>query len=91
MRASFSSFSGSGDSFQVLVRWDVIPSAARIWRSRSRPLRTLRPFFVAKNSASLRIDQWVNGRPSLVGRVLAVVTMTSRSFVVIWRGRPPAH
>ncbi len=30
IRASFCSFNGSGDSFQVLVRWNVIPSAARI-------------------------------------------------------------
>jgi len=30
MRASFSSRNGSGDSFQVLVRWKVIFSSARI-------------------------------------------------------------
>ena len=46
MRASFCSLSGSGDSFHVLVRWNVIFSSARIWRSRSRPTCTLRPFFV---------------------------------------------
>jgi hypothetical protein len=48
MRASFCSFSGSGDSFQVLVAWKVIFSSARIWRSRSRETLTFGPFFVAR-------------------------------------------
>ena len=30
IRANFCSLSGSGDSFQVLVRWNVMPSAIRI-------------------------------------------------------------
>ena len=38
MRASFCSRNGSGDSFQVLVRWKVIFASARIWRSRSREI-----------------------------------------------------
>ena len=65
MRASFCSRSGSGDSFQVLVRWKVIFSSARIWRSRSREISIWRPFLVARYWASLRMLQRVKGWPRL--------------------------
>jgi hypothetical protein len=91
MRASFSSRRGSGDSFQVLVRWKVMSSSARIWRSRSRDTVTFGPVFVARYWASLRMLHLEKGMPRLVGRCLAVVMMSLRCSVVIRRGRPPAH
>ena len=91
MRASFCSRSGSGDSFQVLVRWKVIFSSARIWRSRSREILTLLPFLVARYRTSLRTLQRVKGCPRLRGPLVAVLTISWRSSVVIRRGRPPAH
>ena len=39
----------------------------------------------------MRTLQWVNGRPSFSGRVVAVVTMNATSSSLIRRGRPPAH
>jgi len=37
MRSSLASRSGSADSFHVRVRWNEMPRACRIWRSRSPP------------------------------------------------------
>lgn len=91
MRASFCSRMGSGDSFQVLVRWKVIFSSARIGRSHSREILSFRPFLVARYCASLRTLQRVKGSPRLRGRLVAVLTISWRSSVVIRRGRPPAH
>jgi len=42
MRSSFSSLLVSLDSFQVLVRWKVMPWSSRIWRRRSLPILILR-------------------------------------------------
>lgn len=40
IRSSLASKSRSGDSFQVFVRWKVIPRRASKHRSASRPIRT---------------------------------------------------
>jgi hypothetical protein len=91
MRASLVSRCGSGDSFQVLVRWKVISWAASSCRARSRPIRTIRTGLSARWSTSLRRLQWVNGRPSFSGRVVAVATRKASSSALIRRGRPPAQ
>src|SRR6266567_492020 len=91
MRAHFCSRRRSGDSFQVLVRWKVILSSSRIWRSRSRLTSTLRPLLVARCFCSLRTLQRVKGRPRERGRFLATLTMSARSLASMIRGRPPAH
>lgn len=44
IRSSFASRSGSGDSFQVLVRWKVTPRRASRPRNASRPMRMIRPW-----------------------------------------------
>jgi hypothetical protein len=63
----------------------------RICRSRSRPTVTGRPGWPTKYTASLRRLQCVNGRPSFSGRVVAATTISSTSWSLIRRGRPPAH
>src|SRR5713226_8215861 len=91
MRAHFCSRRGSGDSFQVLVRWKVTFSSSRIWRRRSRLTSTLRPFLVARYFCSLRMLPRVKGRPRERGRFLATLTMSARSSASMILGRPPAH
>lgn len=54
-------------------------------------MRITRPWTLRRWAASLRIDQRVNGWPSLVGRVMAVWTTKSSSSGLSRRGRPPAH
>jgi hypothetical protein len=91
MRSSLVSRSGSGDSFQVLVRWKVIPRRASGQRKASRLIRIMWPGTRRRWAASLRTDQRVKGWPSLVGRVMAVWTTKSSSSGLSRRGRPPAH
>lgn len=46
IRSSLASNAGSGDSFQVFVRWKVIPRRASKHRSASRTIRTGRATFL---------------------------------------------
>ncbi len=48
IRSSLASNAGSGDSFQVLVHWKVIPRRASKHRRASRPIRTVRAVFLPR-------------------------------------------
>ena len=91
MRASFSSRSGSGDSFQVLVRWKVILSSARIWRSRSRDLDLLALLGrqVLRQFADAPAGE---GLPEAARALVAVVTISWRSSSLSGGdGHPPTQ
>jgi hypothetical protein len=91
IRAGLAPKAGSGDSFQVFVRWKVIPWRASKHRRASRPIRTDLVMFRRRWSASLRTDQRVKGLPNTVGRVVTVWMTKSSSSLLSRRGRPPAH
>jgi hypothetical protein len=63
MRSSLASRSGSGDSFQVLVRWKVMPRRASRHRNASRPMRITRPCTSRRNAASFADGPASEGLP----------------------------
>ena len=81
--------SGSGLSFQVLVRWKEKP-----WSRRMRPsvvaCSSLTTRHRTRWAASFRRDHTVNGRPRSCGRVPATSRMTLISSGAYFDGRPDA-